>query len=69
MILRISIGAFLNSKETLEAVEALKEDRLLFRSSIDVNEGGISGAVSYLADKQTPQLLIVETSSQGDKIF
>ena len=68
MILRIFIGAFLNSKETLEAVEALKEDRLLFRSSINVNEGGISGAVYYLADKQTPQLLIVETSSQGDKI-
>ena len=69
MILRISIGAFLNSKETVETVEALKEDRLLFRSTIDVREGGISGAVSYLADKQTPQLLIVETSSQGDRIF
>lgn len=69
MILRISIGAFLSSQETLEVVEALKEDRLLFRSAIDVHEGGISGAVSTLADKQTPQLLIVESASQGDRIF
>ena len=69
MILRIAIGAFLSSQETVEAVEALKEDRLLFRSTIDVHEGGISGAFSTLADKQTPQLLIVETSSQGDRVF
>ena len=69
MILRIAIGAFLNSKETAEAVESLKEDRLLFRSTIDVHEGGISGAVSYLSDKQTPKLMIVETSSQDEKIF
>lgn len=69
MILRTTIGAFLQSKESVEAVEALKEDRLFLRSSFEVQETGIAGAVSYLAENATPALLIVESNAKGDALY
>ena len=69
MLLRISAGAFLNSKESAEAVEALKEDRLFLRSSIESHEGGIDAACTYLSDHPTPALLIVESAAQGDSLY
>ena len=47
----------------------MKEDRLFFRSTIDIHEGGIDAAVSHLAIKQTPTLLIVETTADKDGMF
>ena len=69
MIIRISIGAFLLSQESLSAIEALKEDRLFFRSTIETHEGGIDAAATHLADKTTPDLLIVESTGSQDKMF
>ena len=69
MLLRISAGAFLNNKESVEAVEALKEDRLFLRSSIETHEGGIDAACTFLADHPTPALLIVESAAQGDGLY
>ncbi|MFQ5764251.1 MAG: AAA family ATPase [Rhodospirillales bacterium] len=69
MILRISIGAFLLNKDSVAALEALKEDRLFFRSTFEVQEGGIDAATAYLGDKRTPELLIVETTANRDQMF
>ncbi len=69
MILRTTIGAFLASKETIEAVESIKEDRLFLRSSFDTHEGGIAAAATHLANNPTPALLVVETRSQGDALY
>lgn len=69
MILRINIGAYVLNNETASALEALKVDRLLFRSVIDVQQGGIDAAVAQLANQRTPHLLIVETASQGDQLL
>ena len=69
MILRIPIGAFLLNKDSAAAVEALKEDRYFFRSTIEVHEGGVDAAVAHLTDKKTPALLIVETTAQQDQMF
>lgn len=69
MLLRIPIGAYLLNKDTIAAVEALKEDRFFFRSMFDIHEGGIDTAISELAGKTTPPLLIVETSAGKDKMF
>ena len=69
MIIRISIGAFLLGKESLSVVEALKEDRLFFRSTIETHEGGIDAAVTQLSDKTTPDLLIVESAGTQDQMF
>ncbi|MCH8237499.1 MAG: AAA family ATPase [Proteobacteria bacterium] len=69
MLLRIKIQAFLLHKGSVAAVESLKEDRLFFRSTFDIQEGGIDKAITYLADKTTPALLIVETAATQDKMF
>lgn len=69
MILRIPIGAFLLNQDSINAVEALKEDRFFFRSTIEIHQGGIDAAPAFLADKKTPTLLIVETSANRDKMF
>lgn len=69
MILRIPIGGFPLSQETTDALEASKTDRLLFRCSFDIQNGGIDAASTYLSDKRTPNLLIVETSAAGEQVF
>lgn len=69
MIIRITIGAFLLRPESVSAITALKDDRLFFRSTIDVHEGGIEAAATYLATEKTPALLIVETTADKDRMF
>ena len=69
MILRIPIGAFLLNQDSVNAVEALKEDRFFFRSTIEIHQGGIDAAATHLVDKKTPTLLIVETSANKDRMF
>ncbi|NQV84530.1 MAG: AAA family ATPase [Rhodospirillales bacterium] len=69
MIIRISIGAFLLSPESVAAISALKEDRLFFRSTIDIYEGGIDAAAGYLANDKTPELLIVESTADKEGMF
>jgi pilus assembly protein CpaE len=69
LILRISIGGFLLGQETQDALNALKEDRLLFRCSFEVEGGGIDTAVANLAERTTPNLLIVETNVARDQVF
>ncbi len=69
MILRIPIGGFPLSQPTLDAMEALRGDRLLFRCSFDIQHGGLDTAISYLADKVTPNLLIVEMDVPQEEIF
>lgn len=61
MLLRIPIGAFLLSPETTQAVESLRDDRMFFHCQIEVMDTGLDGAISFLSDKKTPSLLIIET--------
>lgn len=69
MILRTTIGVFTQNQSTIEVVEALREDRLLFRCTIDVHQTDVNGARGLLAERRTPGLLIVETNAQGDQLF
>ena len=69
MILRTTIGAFVASQETADAIEALREDRLFLRSTLIVQQGGIAAAASYLAEHDTPPVLVVETTSSGDALY
>ncbi len=69
MLLRLSIGAFPLSQETADAVEALKGDRAFLRSSFDIQQGGIDRAATYLLDRPTPPLLIVEVREHGEAMY
>ena len=54
MILRIPISAYLINADSIAAVEALKEDRYFFRSTIEIYEGGIDAAIAQLAETAMP---------------
>lgn len=69
MILRTTIGAFLTSPQTTEAVEALREDRLFLRSTIVAQPGGLNAACAYLADHDTPPVIVVETEARGEALL
>lgn len=69
MILRIPIGGFPSSQETQSAMEALTGDRLLFRCNFEIHPGGLNTAVSVLAERATPSLLIVEVDAPRDVFF
>ena len=69
MILRIPIGGFPLSQETQSAMEALTGDRLLFRCNFEIHPGGLNTAVSVLAERATPSLLIVEVDAPRDVFF
>ena len=47
----------------------MQEDRRVARSRILVDDGGIAGAVKFLGENETPQLLIVESMDTGDALF
>jgi len=69
VILRIPIGGFPSSQETQSAMEALTGDRLLFRCNFEIHPGGLNTAVSVLAERATPSLLIVEVDAPRDVFF
>ena len=69
MILRIPISGFPASPETQGAMEALREDRLIFRCKYDIVPGGLEAAVATLSGQPTPNLLIVETDAPREQFF
>jgi len=69
VILRINIQAFCLNEETVAAVKGLADERLLIRSSINVELGGAVKALEVLETAKTPDLIIVETAAEGDALF
>ncbi|MBT4890960.1 MAG: AAA family ATPase [Rhodospirillales bacterium] len=69
MILRISIGGYPLTQETMDAMDALRGDRLLFRSEFEIQPGGVQTAASVLQERKTPNLLIVEMDEPRDTFF
>ncbi len=60
--------AFVVNEDTAAAIQKLSVDRRLARSKIAVYSGGMEGAATYLAENQTPQLVIVEATESGDAL-
>jgi len=69
MTLRISIAAFCINKETVKVVEALQNQRQYSRCQIINLNGSIGVARNFLAENETPNLLIIETDLFGDLLF
>ena len=69
MILRINIGAYVLTDAVRDAVNSLNDDRLFLRSTVSVVDGGMTNALDVLANRSTPELLIVETQAHGDAMF
>lgn len=66
---RISIQVFCESSETGEVFQRASEDRRLSKAHMTVQMGGVAGAVEHFGETATPNLVIVESSANGEKLF
>ena len=64
---RISIHAFCEFPDTGTALQRAGEDRRLSKAHLQVELGGIDGAVEHYHGQITPNLLVVETKLQGQE--
>ena len=62
---RISIHAFVEFPDTGAALQRASADRRLSKAHLNVQLGGIAGAVEHFHGSVTPNLLIVETRLNG----
>jgi pilus assembly protein CpaE len=66
---RISIAAFCELPETGAVLQRAAADRRLSKAHMDVRLGGVADAVAHFTGQPTPNLLIVETRTQGDAVL
>ena len=62
---RISIHAFCEFPDTGAALQRAGGDRRLSKAHLQVELGGIDGAVAHYHGQVTPNLLVVETKLHG----
>jgi pilus assembly protein CpaE len=62
---RISIAAFVEFPDTGAALQRAGSDRRLTKAHVEVQLGGIQGAIAHFHGQVTPNLLIVETRLNG----
>lgn len=67
--MRISIVAFTETEDRAEAVRGMAADRRLRRSTVAVHDGGLEAAAMSLASSPSPDLLILETRLDGDRLL
>ncbi len=66
---RISIHVFCENPETADAFQGAADDRRLAKAHLTVQMGGIETASVHFQDLSTPNLIVVETNEQGQKIL
>jgi pilus assembly protein CpaE len=66
---RISIQAFCEFPDTGAALSRAAADRRLSKAHFTVQLGGVQQALDYFGEHPTPNLLIVETRSQGAAVL
>src|ERR1051326_1158737 len=64
---RISISAFVEFPDTGAALQRAGSDRRLAKAHVNVQLGGIQGALDHFHGQVTPNLLIVETRLKGQE--
>jgi pilus assembly protein CpaE len=66
---RISIEAFCEFPDTTAALQGAATDRRLSKAHFGIRPGGIAEALTVFSQKQTPNLLILETQAQGGAVL
>ena len=66
---RISIHVFNEFPDTAVAVQRAAADRRFSKAHIEVHPGGIAAAVQHYHGHATPNLLVVETRSEGEAVL
>jgi pilus assembly protein CpaE len=60
---RITIGAYCDRPDIATVIEAASKDRRLAKAIVNVQTGGIEGALAHLAAQASPNLLIIDTTA------
>lgn len=65
---KVSIDAFLLSKNDVDALMVVAADRRMSKATVAIREGGLSKAVEHYAVNKTPNLIIVEVDVAYDQL-
>jgi pilus assembly protein CpaE len=66
---RVAVQAFCETVETAAAVQAAGEDRRLAKAHLKIQMGGIAAAVEAYRSSPTPNVILIESASQGDDLI
>ncbi|NND50214.1 MAG: AAA family ATPase [Rhizobiales bacterium] len=69
LVPRIAIQAFCVNDATTSTMNKATSDRRLSRAHVAVQSGGIQAAISYYANAPTPNLVIVESEADKDRML
>ena len=69
LVPRISIAAFCAQSETFSVMQSAAADRRLSKTHFSAHPEGITGAITHFAHQPSPDLLIVETQSEGEAVL
>ncbi|WP_375208708.1 CpaE family protein [Hyphomonas jannaschiana] len=65
----ISIQVFYERDETRLLIEVCERDRRMGRATIEAHSGGIAGAIEYMSQNPTPNLLIIESTARSAQLL
>ena len=65
----ISIQVFYERDETRLLMEVCERDRRMGRATIEAHSGGIAGAIDYMSQNPTPNLLIIESTARSAQLL
>ena len=63
---RVSVQAFCDTVETAAAVQSAGEDRRLAKAHLKIQMGGMAAAIEAYRSAPTPNVIILETGTNGD---
>jgi pilus assembly protein CpaE len=66
---RVSVQAFCETVETAAAIQGAGEDRRLGKVHLDIQMGGIAGAIEAYKHSPTPNVIVIETEGRGEGIL
>src|SRR3954454_22314271 len=66
---RVAVQAFCETVETAAAVQAAGEDRRLAKAHLKIQMGGIAAAVEAYRSSPTPNVILIESASEGDDLI
>lgn len=60
---------FYETADVAELIEAVSKDRRMSHATVEFLEGGLTGAIAYLQENPTPNLLILESSTTSNHMI
>jgi pilus assembly protein CpaE len=66
---RVSVQAFCETLETANTIQAAGEDRRLAKAHVQIEMGGLAGAVEAYKTSPTPNVIMLETAGHGQEIL